>query len=139
MRGGPQLYNLWTEKDRLVVPVLCPVIESNLFSHPPSCGARLGAQLNRNGITKTVKRQATRGSCCCKATLIYQSQEPYRFRSWIPAVEDTYEFSFRWFATRWIRLKDWSSPGLLNAEMLDERVNSQFQFLGVSWPKCVRR
>jgi hypothetical protein len=41
MRGGPQLYNLWTEKDRLVVPVLCPVIESNLFSHPPSCGARL--------------------------------------------------------------------------------------------------
>jgi len=30
MRGRPQLYNLWTEKYRLVVPVLCPVIESNL-------------------------------------------------------------------------------------------------------------
>ncbi len=41
MRGGPQLYNLRTENDRLVVPVLCPVIESNLYSHPPSCGARL--------------------------------------------------------------------------------------------------
>ena len=41
MRCGPQLDNLWTEKDRFVVPVLCPVIESNLFSHPPSCGAGL--------------------------------------------------------------------------------------------------
>ena len=38
MWGWTQLYNLWTEKDRLVVPVLCPVIESNLYSHPPSCG-----------------------------------------------------------------------------------------------------
>ena len=41
MRGGAQLYNLWTEKDRLVVPVLCPVIESNLYSHSPSCGVCL--------------------------------------------------------------------------------------------------
>ena len=38
MRGWSQLYYLWTEKNRLVVPVLCPVIESNLYSHPPSCG-----------------------------------------------------------------------------------------------------
>jgi len=41
MWGWTQLYNLWTEKDRLVVPVLCPVIESNLYSHPPSCGVCL--------------------------------------------------------------------------------------------------
>ena len=41
MWGWTQLYNLWTEKDRLVVPVLCPVIESNSYSHPPSCCARL--------------------------------------------------------------------------------------------------
>ena len=38
MRSGPQLYNLWAERNRLVVPVLRPVIESNLYSHPPSCG-----------------------------------------------------------------------------------------------------
>lgn len=41
MWGWTQLYNLRTEKDRLVVPVLCPVIESNPHSDPPSCGARL--------------------------------------------------------------------------------------------------
>ena len=41
MRGWTQLYNLWTEKDRLVVPVMCPVIESNPYSHPPSCGVCL--------------------------------------------------------------------------------------------------
>ena len=41
MRGGTQPYNLRTERDRLVVPVLCPVIQSNLYAHPPSCGPRL--------------------------------------------------------------------------------------------------
>src|ERR1700676_2590878 len=41
MRGGRQPYNLWTDGDRLVVTVLCPVIESNLYAHPPSCGPRL--------------------------------------------------------------------------------------------------
>ena len=41
MRGGTQPYNLWTDGDRLVVTVLCPVIESNLYAHPPSCGPRL--------------------------------------------------------------------------------------------------
>ena len=41
MWGGPQLYNLRTEKDRLVVSILCTVIESNLYSHPPSYGASL--------------------------------------------------------------------------------------------------
>lgn len=33
MRGGTQAYNLWTDGDRLVVTVLCPVIESNLYAH----------------------------------------------------------------------------------------------------------
>jgi hypothetical protein len=27
---------LWTEQNRLIVPVLCPVFQSNLYSHPPS-------------------------------------------------------------------------------------------------------
>jgi hypothetical protein len=34
MRCGTQLYNLWTEQDRLVVQVLCPVIQSNPNAHP---------------------------------------------------------------------------------------------------------
>jgi hypothetical protein len=41
MRGRSQPYNLWTERNRLVVPVLCPVIQSNLYAHPPSCGSHL--------------------------------------------------------------------------------------------------
>src|ERR1700674_4438688 len=41
MRSGTQPYNLWTDGDRLVVTVLCPGIESNLYTHPPSCGPRL--------------------------------------------------------------------------------------------------
>jgi hypothetical protein len=53
MRGGPQLYNLWTEKDRLVVPVLCPVIESNLYSHPPSCGVWLEFRARSHGVLVT--------------------------------------------------------------------------------------
>jgi hypothetical protein len=31
MRSRTQRYNLWTDRDRLVITVLCPVIESNLF------------------------------------------------------------------------------------------------------------
>jgi hypothetical protein len=34
MRCGTQLYNLWTEQDRPVVQVLCPVIQSNPNAHP---------------------------------------------------------------------------------------------------------
>lgn len=49
MRGWTQLYNLWTEKNRLVVPVLCPVIESNLYSHPPSCGVCLKRRRRTHG------------------------------------------------------------------------------------------
>ena len=66
MRGGPQLYNLWTEKDRLVVPVLCPVIESNLYSHPPSCGvcleyrARSHGALTRDGSRRLAEAVAVK-------------------------------------------------------------------------------
>jgi len=49
MWGWTQLYNLWTEKDRLVVPVLCPVIESNPYSHPPSCGVSLERRRRTHG------------------------------------------------------------------------------------------
>jgi hypothetical protein len=49
MRRGPQLYDLWTEKDRLVVPVLRPVIESNLYSHPPSLGVCLECRAHSHG------------------------------------------------------------------------------------------
>src|ERR1700677_486000 len=40
MRCWTQPYNLWTDGDRLVITVLCPVIESNLYAHPPSFGPR---------------------------------------------------------------------------------------------------
>ena len=35
MGSRTQPYDLWTDCDRFVVPVLCPVIESNLNAHPP--------------------------------------------------------------------------------------------------------
>ena len=41
VRSRTQPYNLWTDGDRLVVTVLRPVIESNLYDHPPSFGPRL--------------------------------------------------------------------------------------------------
>lgn len=41
MRGGTQPYNLRTDGDLLVVTVLRPVMESNLYAHAPSCGPRL--------------------------------------------------------------------------------------------------
>src|SRR5271170_4667299 len=81
MRGRPQLYDLWTEIDRLVVPVLCPVIESNLYSHPPSCGAGLECLARSHWRCSSGRCQTSRGSCCCKATLTYQPQELYRFRA----------------------------------------------------------
>jgi hypothetical protein len=36
MRGRTQPDYMGTDRDRLVVTVLCPVIESNLYDHPPS-------------------------------------------------------------------------------------------------------
>ena len=41
VRSRTQPDNLWTDGDRLVVTVLRPMIESNLYDHPPSCGPRL--------------------------------------------------------------------------------------------------
>ena len=41
MRGRSQPYNLRTERDHLVVPVLGPVIQSYLYAHPSSCGPRV--------------------------------------------------------------------------------------------------
>ena len=61
-----QLYNLWTEKDRLVVPVVCPVIESNPYSHPPSCGVCLAPTsfswvlLKRNGAKRLAEAVAVK-------------------------------------------------------------------------------
>jgi hypothetical protein len=32
MRGRTQLYDLWPQRNGLIVPVLCPVIQSNLYA-----------------------------------------------------------------------------------------------------------
>ena len=61
MRGRTQLYNLRTERNRLVIPVLCPVIQSNLYSHPPSCGPRLEFLAPLHSATSPEGR----GSCGC--------------------------------------------------------------------------
>jgi hypothetical protein len=41
MKCGAQLDDLWPEGYRLVVPIGSPVMQRNLYSHPPSCCARL--------------------------------------------------------------------------------------------------
>src|ERR1035438_6525833 len=63
MRGGTQLYNLWTERDRLVVPVLCPVIQSNLYTHPPSCGPRLEFLVRSHFATAVAAQSANLPRC----------------------------------------------------------------------------
>jgi len=41
VQRGAQLDNLWTKGYRFFIPVASPVIQRNLYSHPPSCGPRL--------------------------------------------------------------------------------------------------
>jgi len=69
MRRGTQAYNLWTDRDRPVVTVPGPVIESNLYAHPPSCGPSPEFLVRSHFATNPERCQGSRGTCCCKATL----------------------------------------------------------------------
>src|SRR5579862_1563662 len=75
MGSRSQPYNLRTERDRLVVPVLCPVIQSNLYAHPSSCGSRLEFLAPHHSSLQPVDAPWSRESRSCKATLT-QAQTP---------------------------------------------------------------
>ncbi len=66
MRRRPQPNNLWTERDRPVVPVLRPVIQSDLYGHPSSCCPRLEFLDPFIWRNNAMKAPGSRGLCYVK-------------------------------------------------------------------------
>jgi len=77
-----QLYDLWTERNSLIVPVVGPVIQRNLYSHPPSCCPRLQFRARHHLAPQPVYSPNDSQKPGYKDTLAYQLRNHRMNLSW---------------------------------------------------------
>jgi hypothetical protein len=111
---------------------LCPVIESNLYAHPPSYGPSLEFLSRFSLRYKPAKAPSSRGTCCYKGTLATLLSEGQ--------FSDPFQYAPRFFAPTTACNQNFSVSRVANVGLVQSRCGLGFaskpgEYLRVTGPR----